>query len=244
MCDYYLSTSWTRLSFASIKTSVTLMNKKRRSWLFRRLLTKHVSLWKLSVYLLWEMLELMSEKLQCHWALTLCPFMPGSPGVPGKPRAPCRRKSNEAPYWGRYKHAWFKEKKYSLMPHLWSRCSSISRFSRSAIVTLREKYKRGGQNTVQVIVTVLARDITALTSSPFLPGGPGGPRAPIAPCYEMTEGEKSAFKLVISKLCETVLTKNTYSLSGLSRLTSMSLKSLRSLYIHGKMNTRMSKFSF
>lgn len=43
----------------------------------------------------------------------------------------------------------------------------------------------------QVIVSVLAHDITALTSSPFLPGGPGGPRGPIAPCYEK---KKSTFK--------------------------------------------------
>lgn len=49
---------------------------------------------------------------------------------------------------------------------------------------------------------------------------------------------------VISKLCETVLTKNTYSLSGLSRLTSMSLESLRSLFIHGKRNKRMSYLCF
>ncbi len=129
--------------------------------------------------------------------------MPGSPGVPGKPRAPCRRKSkDDVPCIndsGRYKHPWVKQKSKFWCPYLYSGDSSVSRFSRSAIVTLWEEYKRGCQDTAcingalhgRVRSSVLLFGITALTSSPFLPGGPGGPRAPTAPCNKMIEREIS-----------------------------------------------------
>lgn len=114
---------------------------------------------------------------------------------------------------------WFIVLVLEQISHLWARDTSVSRLTRSAIVTLWDnktdvsiwhfsckgplQQQQSEGNKMTTLVNKRKHKCIR-TSSPALPGGPGGPRAPMGPLEKRTfkiSTTTRTFKMVASHGC-------------------------------------------